>query len=55
MKDLTYEELTNELYNYIRDNYDYEHCDNFGDELVFTLENGKQVYITINIDKGEVI
>jgi hypothetical protein len=51
METITEQELLQEIYNYIRDTYDFEICDNFGDELQFTLENKKHINISINIDK----
>lgn len=51
MENITIEELTQELYNYIKENYDFDFCDNFGDELQFILEDNKTITISVNVDK----
>ena len=47
------EELLGAIKDYIRDNYDYELCEDFGDELQYTLDNDKVINISINIERDE--
>ena len=49
MENLTYEEITQCIDDYIKSNYDYDHSDNFGDEITYHLYNGKNINITISI------
>jgi len=53
MENLTLEELTNQILAYIRENYSYNVCDVFEDELQFTLEDGKHVNIYISLEIEE--
>ena len=53
MENLTLEELTNELLAYIRENYSYDVCNAFEDELQFTLEDGKHVNVYVNLEIEE--
>ena len=53
LKDINYEELLGVIKDYIRDNYDYELCEDFGNELQYTLENGKHINIYINVESEE--
>lgn len=51
MENLTYEDLSSAIHDYIKENYDYEHADIMGDEIVYHLKDGKNVYINIVLDK----
>lgn len=47
---ITQEELNEVILNYVREYYDYDTCDNFGDTLQFTLYDGKIINIYVNIE-----
>lgn len=49
MENISEEELAQELLNYIRDNYDYELGEIFGNEMQFTLENGNIVVVNVDV------
>lgn len=51
MEYLKTEELINVINEYISDNYEYNYADVFEDCLVYHLENGKELYINIDLDK----
>jgi hypothetical protein len=53
METLTLEEITNEILAFIRNNYDYDFCDVFEDELQFTLEDGRHVNIYVSLEIEE--
>ena len=53
LKDISYEELLGAIEDYISDNYDYELCEDFGNELQYTLKNGKHINIYINVESEE--
>ena len=46
METLSYEEITQAIHDYIRENYGYDYADVFEDEIDYHL--GKKVY-TINV------
>ena len=49
MEDIKEEELMSKLYDYIVENYYFDSCDYFGNEMQFTLENGKVVVVNVNV------
>lgn len=53
MENMSEEELGKELYNYIVENYDFEFCDNFGNEMQFTLSNNKTIVVSVNVEVYE--
>ena len=53
LENIGYEELLSVLLDYIRDNYDYELCEDCGDELQYTIDNDKVINISINIERDE--
>ena len=50
MENISEEELVQELLNYIRDNYDYELGEIFGNEMQFTLKNGNVIVINVDVE-----
>ena len=50
MEDLKVGELIDVVYEYIRNNYDYSYADIFGDAIVYHLEDGKAVYLNIDLE-----
>ena len=46
METLTYEEISQAIHDYIRENYDFDYADIFEDELQYHVDN--KIY-TINI------
>lgn len=55
MEKLETKELINVINEYIRNNYEYNYADIFEDSIVYHLENGKEIYINIDLDKSEVL
>lgn len=50
MEELNVEELINVVNEYIRDNYSYSYADIFEDAIVYHLEDGKAVYLNIDLE-----
>ena len=50
MEELNVEELINVVNEYIRDNYNYSYADIFEDAIVYHLEDGKAVYLNIDLE-----
>ena len=53
MENLKTEELVEIIKNYINEKYEYEYADIFEDAITYHLENGKNIYINIEIDKEQ--
>lgn len=50
LNQITYKELIEVIHNYIKTYYGYESCNVFDDNLIYTLENGKEVSVYLTID-----
>lgn len=51
--DLNYEELTNVLFKYIREKYDFDSVDIYDDVITFYYENGKKLNVYVSIEDCE--
>jgi len=51
MENLLVEELSQAIHNYIKENYDFDFAEIFGEEIVYHLKNGNEIYINIDLQK----
>ena len=53
MIELETKELINAIVEYIRENYEYNYADVYDDSIVYYLEDGKKIYINVDLDKED--